>query len=319
MKWLEIQVFTTDLGCEVVSGALNAAGIASLEIDESRECVMAFIREHAVYWDFADPDTIGTDEPCVKGYVADLPENLCVVEAARERIAALKGMDLGFDMGSLLFTITRVDDENWANNWKRYYKPHDVGKRLFICPSWEPCPPTERKTLLLDPGMAFGTGEHHTTRMCLELLDEVIKDGDSVLDLGCGSGILSISARILGAYRAIAVDIDPVCDKVARQNAKLNGVADDNYSVYTGDVLKDEELQHRISGKYEVVLANIVADVVMALAPFAKTCLAEDGAFIVSGIIDDRADEVKASLILDSFTVEKVVESGGWFAFLLRV
>lgn len=318
MKWLEITVYTTDAGTDAVCAALNGAGITGLSIEESHEKAYAFLQEAALYWDFADKEKIGTDTPCVKGYVADCPENLPLVEAAKAAVERLKTLDLKVDLGSLLVTVASVDEEDWANNWKKYYKPLEIGSRLLVLPSWEEKPETERIVLKLDPGMAFGTGAHHTTRMCLEFLEKTVKAGDTMLDLGCGSGILSIAARLLGAVEATAVDIDPIAESIAYENAEMNGIGRDNYHVLIGNVLSDSRLQKRIAGQYPVVAANIVADVIIALAPIARPLVAPGGVFLVSGIIDERTDEVVKALNDAGFAVEEHSRAEGWNAFLCR-
>ena len=318
MKWLELTVYTTDAGTDAVCAALNGAGIMGLSIEESHEKAYAFLREAAIFWDFADMDKIGTDTPCVKGYVADCPENLLVVEAAKAAVERLKTLDLPVDLGSLAMTVVSVDEEDWANNWKQYYKPLEIGSRLLVLPSWEERPETDRIVLKLDPGMAFGTGAHHTTRMCLEFLEKTVKAGESMLDLGCGSGILSIAARLLGAVDATAVDIDPIAESIAYENAAMNGIGQDHYHVLIGNVLSDTRLQKRIAGQYPVVAANIVADVIIALAPLARTLVAPGGVFLVSGIIDERVDEVKKALNGSGFSVSEHSRAEGWNAFLCR-
>ena len=263
-------------------------------------------------------DKIGTDRPCVKGYVADCPENQPKVEAAKKAVARLKTLDLGVDLGTLAVTVRTVDEEDWANNWKQYYKPLLIGQRLLVLPCWEEKPTTDRVVLKLDPGMAFGTGAHHTTRMCLEFLERVMEPGQDMLDMGCGSGILSIAARLLGARRAVAVDIDPIAETVARDNAEMNGLSQEGYEIYIGNLLDDEALRAKIGGPYPVVAANIVADVIIGLTPYAKTVVAPGGWFIVSGIIDDRAAETEAKLKQTGFEVTKVISSDCWYAMLCR-
>ena len=318
MKWLEISVYTTDEGLDYVCAALDGAGITGQSIEESRETAAAFLRESVLYWDFADMEKIGTDKPCVKGYLADCPENLPKVEAAKEAVARLRDLNLGVELGSLAVTVRTVDEEDWANNWKQYYKPLEIGRRLLVLPCWEEKPATDRVVLKLDPGMAFGTGAHHTTRMCLEFLERVIVPGQDMLDMGCGSGILSIASRLLGAKRAVAVDIDPIAETVARDNADMNGLSQEGYEIHIGNLLSDEALRGKIGGPYPVVAANIVADVIIGLAPYAKTVVAPGGWFIVSGIIDDRAAETEEKLKLAGFEVTEVKSSDCWFAMLCR-
>ena len=318
MKWLELTVYTTDAGIDAVCAALNGAGITGLSIEESHEKAFAFLQEAALFWDFADRDKIGTDTPCVKGYVADCPENLPTVEAAKQAVERLKTLDLPVDLGPLLTTVVSVDEEDWANNWKKYYKPLEIGSRLLVLPSWEDMPETDRTVLKLDPGMAFGTGAHHTTRMCLEFLEQTVREGDTMLDLGCGSGILSIAARLLGAVDATAVDIDPIAESIAYENAAMNGIDREHYRVLIGNVLSDTRLQKKIAGQYPVVAANIVADVIIALAPLARTLTAPGGVFLVSGIIDERADEVVKALQNSGFAVAEHKNAEGWNAFLCR-
>lgn len=311
-------VFTTDLGAEAVSGAFYAAGIVNVSIEESRQSAAAFLNESAIYWDFADMDKIGTDTPCVRGYVADLPENRAVPDALKKALQRLRDAALGFDAGTLDLVVATVDDEDWANNWKKYYKPLAVGKRLLILPSWEEAPAGNRRMpLRLDPGMAFGSGTHPTTNMCLSFLDSTVQKGDTLLDLGCGSGILAVAALLLGAKSAVAVDIDPVAEKVAHENALLNAV-DAHLSVLVGDILTDKALQNAVLGSYDLICANIVADVILRLAPLARTLLAPGGAFLVSGVIDERKDEVLLRLAACGFTVETVSETEGWVAVLAR-
>ncbi len=319
MKWLEICVYTTDEGLDAVTFAFSNAGLDQVSIEESHERAMAFLNERAVYWDYADADKVGVDEPCVKAYVADVPESLPVVEEIKRAIALLRETDLGYDAGSLSVAVNRMDDADWENNWKAYYKPLKIGKRLYVLPCWiAESAPEDRVTLKLDPGVAFGTGEHHTTRMCLELLETVVKPDDDMLDLGCGSGILSVASILLGASHAVAVDIDPVAEHVALENAAMNGVDAAQYDVLIGDVLSDDKLQTTIRRGYDVVAANIVAGVIIALAPFAKTCCKPGAPFIVSGIIDEREDEVKQALLGAGFTLERILRSEGWVAMLLR-
>ena len=197
-----------------------------------------------------------------------------------------------------------VEQEDWQNGWRKYYHPMDVGQRLAVVPSWQDYE-TSRVKLILDPGLAFGTGGHETTNLCLEVLDERVRGGERVLDIGTGSGILAIAALKLGAAVAEGVDIDPVAVRTAGENAALNGVAD-KLTVLVGD------LSDKASGRYDIITANIVANAIMALAPAVPGLLADDAVFIASGIIDSRKDEVIAALEAAGLAVLEVKEKRGW-------
>lgn len=209
-------------------------------------------------------------------------------------------------------SIVGVNEEDWANNWKQYYHTQRIGKRIVVTPSWEEYEPSgDDVQMRLDPGMAFGTGTHDTTRLCLELLEEVVTPETRILDVGTGSGILSVGGVLLGAPSALGVDIDPVAVKVANENAEINEVSDKTEFV-CGD------LTDKVHGKFEIVTANIVADVIIRLLSTVKNYLLKGGVLIVSGIIDTRADEVENACHEAGFVTEKRLEHGGWVAIKLR-
>ena len=319
MQWIEITVFTTDAGIVPVCDAFSGVGIDCVSIEESAEAAMSFLNERTIFWDFVDLDRIGAKTPCVRAYLADAPASRETLASVKRAVRRLRELDLGVELGSLDIVAENVDDSDWKDNWKAYYKPLPVGERLMVIPSWEPVETTDaRVPLVLDPGVAFGTGAHHTTRMCLELLEPVVPMGGRVLDLGCGSGILSIAALLLGAEFAAACDIDPIAERIARENAVRNGIAPERYRVCIGDAASDAALQREIAGQYDLVLANIVADVVIKLIPLAKRCAKPGAPFIASGVIDERRDEVIERIERAGFAVEAVCESGGWVAILAR-
>ena len=209
-------------------------------------------------------------------------------------------------------SIVGVNEEDWANNWKQYYHTQRIGKRIVVTPSWEEYTPTgDDVQMRLDPGMAFGTGTHDTTRLCLELLEECVTPQTRILDVGTGSGILSVGGVLLGAPSALGVDIDPVAVKVANENAEINEVSGKTEFV-CGD------LTDKVHGQFEIVTANIVADIIIRLLSTVKNYLLKGGVLIVSGIIDTRADEVENACHEAGFTTEKRLEHGGWVAIKLR-
>lgn len=206
-----------------------------------------------------------------------------------------------------------VNDTDWADSWKKFFKVTPIGERLIICPEWEKYDNTDNKVVLkIDPGAAFGTGTHATTSLCLQILQDYVKAGDTVLDIGSGSGILSIASVLLGAKKADGVDIDATAVKVAGENAALNGVTDKTNYI-CGD------LAEKIDGKYNIVCANIVADIIMRLNSNIKDYMQKDAVYIVSGIIDVRADEVKENFKVNSLEIIKEVRRDNWYAFALKL
>lgn len=202
-------------------------------------------------------------------------------------------------------------EEDWRNNWKKYFNPIPVGEKLLIRPSWrDDYDAGNRKVLSIDPGLAFGTGGHETTRLCLEMCEKYLKDGDSVLDVGCGSGILGIATLLLGAKDAVGVDIDEVAVRTAKENAEINGVGD-RFTAICGSFTE------KVEGKYDVVLANIVADAIMFLSEGIKDFMKSDAVYVMSGIIDSRADEVKASVSRHFDIIEEHLENG-WACFAAK-
>ena len=317
MKWLELHIDTTPAGIDPVSDLLGDYGVDSLMIDEEGD-FHSFLENNKQYWDYVDDDLLAEKRgKCrVTFYLPEDDGGFHTLGQVRIALSALKKQHPEY--APLLLTMENVADEDWENNWKQFYKPMEIGERLLVVPEWEQSGETERVKLILNPGLTFGTGSHATTRLCLTALDKLIQGGEKVLDLGCGSGILSIAALRLGAERAYACDVDPTCVGVAYENAALNGVERDRYTVRAGDVTADRELAREFGGDYDVVVANIVADVIIALAPKVRPLLKDGGVFLCSGIIDDRAAEVKQKLTDAGWDVAEEHSSEGWFSYLCK-
>ncbi|MDE7221283.1 MAG: 50S ribosomal protein L11 methyltransferase [Oscillospiraceae bacterium] len=317
MRWLALHIDMAPAGLEPVEAALSSLGIDGLVIEDEAD-FRRFLEQNKQYWDYVDEelDRSMTGKCRVTFYVEENEEGFGKVAAVRIAMARLK--EEHPEYGPLLMTVDGVEDADWENNWKAFYKPMEIGERLIVIPDWEEADPKGRVALRMNPGLTFGTGSHATTRLCLTALEREVKRGMRVLDLGCGSGILSIAALLLGAESAFACDIDEKAVDVAYENAALNGIGRDRYTVRAGDVLSDAGLQREMGAGYDIVAANIVSDVIIGLAPAVRKLMKEDGKFLTSGIIDSRAEEVRTRLEEAGFTVEETNSSEGWFSFLCR-
>ena len=317
MEWLELKIDTSPSGLDAVTELLEQQGVTGVIIDDEAD-FKEFLEHNRQYWDYVD-EALLQEKTGVSRVTFYLERNEAALDViARVRMAMSDLKKARPECGPLLLTIDNVADADWENNWKRFYKPMEIGERLLVVPQWEQSRDDGRVKLVLNPGLTFGTGSHATTRLCLQALDKYIRGGEKILDLGCGSGILSIAALVLGAKEAFACDIDEKCVDVAYENAALNGVGRDRYTVRWGDVLTDKALQAEFGGGYDMVVANIVADVIMGLSGKVRPFLKEGGLFLCSGIIDDRAEEVFTKLRAEGWTVIEQHDSEGWYSFLCR-
>ena len=294
LDWAEINIYTTTEGIEPLTAALIGLGITGFVIKDSKD-FEDFLANKTGNWDYIDDDLMGLKdcETAVTVYIQKDAGGAELWNAAKREIEALKAADTEGKYGRLAVEMKDIRDEDWANNWKQYFKPIEIGERLLIKPSWEAVPAgNTRKILEIDPASTFGTGQHNTTRLCLELIEKHITEGDNVLDLGCGSGILSVGAMLLGAKHVKAVDITDDSIRITRENFAKNGFAEDTLDAFCGDITSSERLRERIGAGFDLVCANIVADVLIAMSPYFAGFLKDKGRLIISGIIDDRLDEV---------------------------
>jgi ribosomal protein L11 methyltransferase len=308
MEWLEISIDAPDGDTEALCALLDSLGAEGLVIEDEKD-VEAFLRDSGRFWDAVDEEFLAARKGVsrVKFYLS----------ADREGEKALETLQPPLEDAGYRPRCRRLRDEDWENNWKQYYRPMEVGRRLLILPEWEPVPAdTELVPLRLDPGLIFGTGAHPSTRMCLEAMEDLAPKAEKVLDLGCGSGILAIAALLLGAGTALGCDIDEAAPRIAAENAALNG-AEARLTVLAGDATADEGLRAAIGGGYDLIFLNIVADVILRLLPDVPRWLRRGGTLIVSGVIKGREGEVAEALKAQGFSFEQR-RMGDWFSFVCR-
>ena len=314
MNWTEVKIYTTTAGIDPLTGSMLDLGLQGFMIEDAQD-FDEFLHDTTPHWDYVDQavmEKMKDCETCVTIYVADNPQGMEELMQVRQILARLKAQDPDGKYGRLELEMKDVDEEDWSNAWKKYYHPVQVGEHLVVCPSWEAYDrQPDDVVLTLNPGMAFGTGTHDTTRLCMELLEKYITPQDTVLDVGCGSGILAITAALLGANKIIGCDIDEVAVKVAGENAALNGVQD-RIAFHQGD------LTSQVEGSFQIICANIVADVIIRLSEDVGRYLAKDGIFITSGIIDTREQDVLNALEQNGFQVIERRTSGGWVALACK-
>ncbi len=300
MSWLEITVRTEADHIEDTAAALTAAGFSDLLLEDQGQ-FEEFLEENRAYWDYIDEafqeKLRGLSQ--IRLYLEDTDA------PGRTRLEALLASL------SLSYTVTALPDTDWEEGWKENYPPQQVGEKLVVLPYWlADTYESDRLPVILDPGLTFGTGAHPSTQMVLEAMEQELPTGGSCLDLGSGSGILSIAALRLGAASAVGVDIDPKAEDIAKQNCGYNGLC---ATFYTGNVLTDKPLMQTLCARrYDLVLVNIVADVIVALAPVLPKLLDEHSTLILSGILDSRLEDVLSALKSAGLTVTRIRAKEDW-------
>ena len=302
MNWLEITVETAPSTIETVAARLTAGGFADLVIEDQTE-FEDFLQENRSCWDYIDEDLQKQLEGLsrIKLYLEDTDT------AAMERLQKL------LDQLGLTMQVSTMGETNWEESWKDNYPPQEVGESLVVLPYWLKGYETDRKKIILDPGLTFGTGAHPSTQMVMQTMEETDLKDAACLDLGSGSGILSITALRLGAKSAVGVDIDPKAEGIARENAAYNGFAAPEFTALTGNVTADRTLMDRLAAdRYGLLLVNIVADVIIGLAPVLPNFMDENTLLICSGILDTRLEDVTAALRKAGLTVTKTKAKEDW-------
>ena len=302
MAWLEITIDTTAERIGPAVTTLTARGFADLVIEDQEE-FETFLEENRAYWDYIDEDLQEKLQGLsrIKLYLEDTDD------AGMERLKkAVAGLELEM-------TVSQLPETDWEESWKDNYPPQEVGETLVVLPYWRADEETDRRKVILDPGLTFGTGAHPSTQMVMEFMERLVKPGASCLDLGSGSGILSLTALALGAGSAVGVDIDPKAEDIARENAAYNGFGAEVFTALTGNVTEDKALMEGLRQRpWDMVLVNIVADVIIGLAPVLPNFLGKDTVLLCSGILDVRLPDVTAALERAGIRIEEVKAKEDW-------
>ncbi len=320
MEWIKFTIFTTAEGIDPLCDRLYDIGFGNTQIEDEAEFA-DFLENNKKYWDYVDDELLESKkgETRVIIYIENNESAADSINSVNAMLSDMKSQNRP-DWGSLRTETDGLNEEDWANNWKAYFKPIPVGKKILIQPEWETYKgETDRIIFTVNPGLTFGTGTHNSTKLCIAALEDAITPGCNMIDIGCGSGILSIISLMLGAREATALDIDPNSVHVAYENARMNKVDESKYRVLAGDILTDTELFNKIADtKYDVVAANIVADVIIALLPTAKAIIAKGGTFVCSGIINERLPDVLEAMDKENVAVDRTETDGEWSAVVCK-
>ena len=314
MAWLEISVATASAGIELVAERLTAGGFEDLVLEDQAE-FETFLEENRAYWDYIDEELQQKMQglSCIKLYLDSA--DAAGMERLKALLAQLKTSANAQKLGSLELTVKPLPDVNWEESWKENYPPQPIGEKIVVLPYWLSDTETDRLKVILDPGLTFGTGAHPSTQMVVEFMEETVRPGCKCLDLGSGSGILSLTALRLGAKSAIGVDIDPKAEDIARENAAYNGFSAPEFTALTGNVTEDEAMMERLAAdEYDIVLVNIVADVIIGLAPILPHFLTQNSILLCSGILDSRLADVQTALERAGLTITQIKAKEDWRA-----
>lgn len=308
--WIEVRVITKSEALEPISGIFYSLDCKGVAIEDPEDILGR--EQGPLTWDFADINVLEHKGKVavVKAYFAEEDNIQDVLAYVNERLEELK--EMGLDLGEAKVEHEKMHEEDWANTWKQYYKPSKVGEKIVVKPIWEEYEAKENELVVdLDPGMAFGTGTHETTRMCIQALERYVKEESTVFDVGCGSGILAIAAAKLGAKLAVGVDLDPVAVESSIENIGYNNLS--NIEILHGNLVEV------IDGKANIVVANILAEIICILTDDVKRVLKDGGIFITSGIIHDRVDMVCEKLEATGFEIIEKNRDGEWNCIVAKL
>ena len=324
MEYLEVKVYTTTKGIDPVSGIFLAAGIDGIVVEDKNDFYELMEKKNSYDWDYVDENLVEelkNAETCVTAYLEKTAEGYSCLKKIRDEVYRLATFDAcgAFEdtvgiLGRLQVCVNDVRDEDWQDNWKEYFKPEKITDRIVIKPSWESYKKQSEDEIIIeiDPGAAFGTGKHPTTTMCIKALEKYVEPGkSSVLDVGCGSGILSVAAALLGAGDVLGVDIDPVAVTVAGENAEINGLSD-KIKIAEGDLTKGIDYQA------DIVVANLMADLVIMLSKDVRRHLKKGGYYISSGILEEKKDIVAKAIKKCGFEIVEILCENEWVAIVAR-
>lgn len=316
MKWNKYRLSTTTEAVDLISYTLAEMGIEGIEIED--KVPLSEEDKQKMFIDLLPELDEDDGKAFVSFYIEPEKDHDTTLE---EVLAAVKELADFVDIGEATIEKTQTEDIDWMNNWKKYWKPFHVDEHIIIKPTWETLEevPTDTLVVEIDPGTAFGTGTHHTTRLCIAQVNKYMQKDMNVLDVGCGSGILSIIALLLGAKKATATDLDILAVNAAIENAEVNGINPKDYTVLQGNVITEEAFRRQVGEhSFDMVVANIFAEIIIPLSDVVKEMMKPGALFITSGIIDEKEDDVRETLLKNGFEILEVTHSGGWVSFTAR-